>query len=275
MTNMEPVQPNPNPQRVLIVAAHPDDAEFMAGGTLAHWSAQGASIHFCLVTDGTGGSRDPEQTPEQLAAIRREEQINAARVLGSNDVTFLGYVDGRVEPTLDLRFQIARVIRRVRPDVVITSDPNFRYSPTYINHPDHRAVADATLAAIMPVANTRLSALELLEEGLEPHDVTEVYMSVATNPTVWVPLTIEDIERKIAALREHRSQLGDWDAEPMVREWAARSAEKARENGTECEYAEGYAYVRLNAPEATQPENAEPQTEEDLGASADELQADT
>ncbi len=275
MTNMEQIQPNPHPKRVLIVAAHPDDAEFMAGGTLAHWSAQGASIHYCLVTDGTGGSRDPEQTPERLAAIRREEQINAARVLGSNDVTFLGYVDGRVEPTLELRFAIARVIRRVRPDIVITSDPNFRYSPTYINHPDHRAVADATLAAIMPVANTRLSALELLEEGLEPHDVTEVYLSVAITPAVWVPLTSEDIERKIAALREHKSQLGDWDAEPMVREWASKAAEKARENGIDCEFAEGYAYVRLNAPEETQPENAEPQTEEDLGASVEELQADT
>jgi LmbE family N-acetylglucosaminyl deacetylase len=180
MTDMQPMQPNPNPQRVLIVAAHPDDGEFMAGGTLAHWSAQGASIHYCLVTDGTGGSRDPNQTPEQLAAIRREEQRNAAKVLGSDDVTFLGYVDGRVEPTLELRFQIARVIRRVRPDVVITQDPNFRYSSTYINHPDHRAVADATLAAIMPIANTRLSALELLEEGLEPH-VGEAFRKFAVD----------------------------------------------------------------------------------------------
>ena len=156
MTNM---QPNPNPQRVLIVAPHPDDAEFMAGGTMARWARQGAHIHFLLITDGTGGSRDPQQTPEQLAAIRREEQRNAARTLGAKDVTFLGYVDGRVEPTLELRLAIARVIRQVRPDVVITQDPLFRYSPNYINHPDHRAVADATLAAIMPTANTRLSSL--------------------------------------------------------------------------------------------------------------------
>ena len=274
MTDMQLMQPNPNPKRVLIVVAHPDDAEFMAGGSLAHWSAQGASIHYCLVTDGTGGSRDPEMTPERLATIRREEQTNAAKVLGSDDITFLGYVDGRVEPTLELRWQIARVIRRVRPDVLITQDPNFRYSATYINHPDHRAVADATLAAIMPVANTRLSAMDLLDEGLEPHDVNEVYLSVATNPTAWVPLTSEDVDRKIAALREHHSQLDGWDVEPRVREWLAKGAEGAREHGIECEFAEAFAYVRMNAPEEEQPANAEPQTEEDVGAPAEELAAE-
>lgn len=274
MTDMQPMQPNPTPKRVLIVAAHPDDAEFMAGGSLAHWHAQGASIHYCVVTDGTGGSRDPDMTPDRLAAIRREEQTNAAKVLGSDDVTFLGYIDGRVEPTLDLRWQIARQIRRVRPDVLVTQDPQFRYSPTYINHPDHRAVADAALAAIMPVANTRLSALDLLAEGLEPHDVTEVYMSAMGNPTVWVPLTSADIERKIAALREHKSQIGEWDVEPRVREWSAKTAEAAREHGIECEYAEGFGYVRLNAPEEAQPANAEPETKEDIGAPAEELTAE-
>ena len=167
------VKPSGVPQRVLIVAAHPDDAEFMAGGSLAAWHRQGASIHFCLVTDGTGGSRDPDMTPAELARIRREEQRGAARELGSDDVTFLGHIDGRVEASLELRMEIARVIRRVRPDTMVVQDPLFRYSSNYINHPDHIAVANATLAAIMPVANTRLSALELLDEGLEPHDVHE------------------------------------------------------------------------------------------------------
>jgi LmbE family N-acetylglucosaminyl deacetylase len=253
------IQPNPQPKRVLIVAAHPDDAEFMAGGTLAHWSTGGATISFCIVTDGTAGSRDPQQTPEQLAAIRHEEQRNAARILGSDDVTFLGYTDGRVEPTLELRMEIARVIRRVRPDVVITQDPLFRYSATYINHPDHRAVADATLAAIMPIANTRLAALELIEEGLEPHDVSEVYLAVPVTPTVWIPLTDEDLERKIQAIRVHDSQLGDWDAEAMIKEWATRNALQAREHGIICEFAEAFAYVRLHGPEEVQPPNAEPQ----------------
>jgi LmbE family N-acetylglucosaminyl deacetylase len=260
---MADIKPKPQPERVLIVAAHPDDAEFMAGGTLAHWQGGGASIHYLLITDGTGGSRDPNQTPAQLAAIRREEQRNAARILGSDDVTFLGYVDGRVEPTLELRMQIARVIRRVRPDVMIVQDPLFRYSPNYINHPDHRAVADAALAAIMPVANTRLSALELIEEGLEPHDVSEVYLSVPVTPTVWVPLTKSDLDRKMQSLRAHASQMGDWDPEEMVLQWATEGAKQAREHGIDCDYAEGFAFVQLQAPPSEQPPNAEPMTDGD------------
>lgn len=255
-------KPNPRPQRVLVVGAHPDDAEFMAGGSLARWHRNGASIHYLVVTDGTGGSRDPNQTQEQLAKIRREEQRNAARVIGSDDVTFLGYIDGRVEPTLELRYDIARVIRRVRPDVVVSVDPLFRYGPNYINHPDHRAVADATLAAIMPTANTLLSAPELNAEGLEPHDVSEVYLSIAVTPTVWVPLTSEDLDRKIASVREHKSQMGDWNPEPTTREWAAEAAKHAREHGVDCEYAEAFTLVQLQAPPEEQPA-AEPLVDTD------------
>ena len=253
------VKPSGVPQRVLIVAAHPDDAEFMAGGSLAAWHRQGASIHFCLVTDGTGGSRDPDMTPAELARIRREEQRGAARELGSDDVTFLGHIDGRVEASLELRMEIARVIRRVRPDTMVVQDPLFRYSSNYINHPDHIAVANATLAAIMPVANTRLSALELLDEGLEPHDVHDIYLGHATETKVFVPLTEADLERKGAALRHHHSQLGEWDVGKMVREWAAETAKQAREQGVECEFAEGFAYVRLGNPQEEQPANVEPE----------------
>jgi len=250
-------KPNGVPQRVLIVAAHPDDAEFMAGGSLAAWHRQGASIHYLLVTDGTGGSRDPEMSPAELARIRREEQRLAARELGSDDITFLGYIDGRVEASLQLRMEIARQIRRVRPDTMVVQDPLFRYGPTYINHPDHIAVADAALAAIMPVANTRLAALELLDEGLEPHDVQEVYLGFATEAKVFVPLSEADLERKIASLRAHHSQLGDWDVGKVVREWATETAKQAREKGVECEYAEGFAYVRLGNPPEEQPANVE------------------
>lgn len=252
-------RPSGIPQRVLIVAAHPDDAEFMAGGSLAAWHRQGASIHYLLVTDGTGGSRDPDMTPAELARIRREEQRNAARELGSDDLTFLGYVDGRVEATVQLRLEIARVIRRVRPDTMLVQDPLFRYSTTYINHPDHIAVADAALAAIMPVANTRLSALELLDEGLEPHDVQEVYLGFVTDAKVFVPLTEADLDRKCAALRQHKSQLGDWDFDKTVREWATETAKQAREKGIECEYAESFGYVRLGNPPEQQPANVEPE----------------
>ncbi len=239
-------KPNPRPRHILIVAPHPDDAEFMAGSVLAHWHSLGATIHFLLVTDGISGSRDPNQTPDQLAAIRRAEQIAAARVLGCEDVQFLGYPDGRVEPTLQLRWDIARTIRRVKPDVVLTMDPSFRFSENYINHPDHRAVADATLAAIMPTANTLLAALDLAEEGLEPHDVSEVYLSAASKATVWVPITEEDMQRQMDALREHKSQLGDWSPGDTLKDWAKRAADEGRENGVDVgEYAQAFAYVRL------------------------------
>lgn len=250
---MQPPTPNPTPRRVLVVAPHPDDAEFMVGGSAAHWQRLGATLHFCLVTDGIAGSRDPSQTPEALAAIRREEQRNAAAVLGCEDLTFLGYPDSRVEHTLALRWDLARVIRRFRPDVVVTMDPNFRYGPTYINHPDHRAVADATLAAIMPTANTLLAALDLYEEGLEPHDVREVYLVAATTPTVWIALSDEDVQRKIASLREHKSQMGDWNPEEMVKEWLGRAAEEARAHDIPCEWAEAFAYVRLQPDEGSDP----------------------
>lgn len=244
-----PPIPNPTPRRVLVVVAHPDDIEFMCAGTMARWAEQGAEVVYCLVTDGTAGSRDPQMTPERLTAIRRDEQRAAAAAVGAKNVVFLGYPDGRVEHTLELRFQIARVIRQVRPDVVVCQDPTFRYSRTYINHPDHRATADATLAAIMPTANTRLAALELIDEGLEPHDVEEVYLAAPVNAEVWVPLEPEQFAKKIAALRLHASQMGDWEPEPFVREWAVGAAATAREHGVECELAEGFAYIDLRRRE--------------------------
>ena len=246
-------RPNEYPRCVLYVAAHPDDAEFMAGGTLARWAANGADIYYLLVTDGIGGSRDPDQTPESLASIRRAEQRNAAKVLGVAGVTFLGYPDGWVEPSLELRLAIAREIRRVRPDVVVTQDPLFRYSPSYINHPDHRAVADATLAAIMPTANTRLAAIDLLKEGLAPHDVDEVYLTTPTTPTVWMPLTAAELDRKLQALGQHTSQLENWHAEQIARRWAMLTASEARANGIPCDYAEAFTYIRLHVPEDVQP----------------------
>lgn len=245
---MTELKPNPRPRSVLVVAAHPDDAEFMAGAAMAHWEALGAKIHFCLVTDGVSGSRDPHQTSAQLAEIRREEQRVASRVLNSENITFLGYPDGRVEPSLELRWDIARVIRRARPDVLIAQDPLFRYSEGYINHPDHRAVADATLAAVMPTANTLLAALDLLEEGLEPHDVKEVYLTGPVNPNVWMAITEEDIERQVQALQAHSSQLGEWPIEDMrkrMQEGARKTAEEAREHGVECEYATRFFYIKM------------------------------
>jgi len=254
-----PAEVPPTPERVLAIAAHPDDIEFMAGGTLGRWAAEGAHITYCLITDGAAGSRDPEMSNERLIMTRQAEQRAAAAVIGAREVIFLGYADGRLQHTLELRFTIARVIRRVRPDVVITMAPTVRYSGNYINHPDHIAAGDVTLAAIMPTANTLLAAPELLAEGLEPHDVSEVLLSGFAHADTWIPLTEDDIARKVAALREHHSQLDGWDFEPMLREWSGRAAATAREHGVECSYAEGFVRIVLRRPEpAEQPPQTEP-----------------
>jgi LmbE family N-acetylglucosaminyl deacetylase len=236
----------PNPRRVLAVMAHPDDIEFMAGGTMARWARAGAELHYCLLTDGNSGSRDPNVMPAALAEIRRAEQRAAGALFDVASYTFLGHPDGRLVASVDLRLEIARVIRQVRPDTVLTCDPRYFYSPWYINHPDHRAAAEATLAAIMPIANTRLAALELLDEGLEPHDVGAVYLAIPDRATLWMSLEPADMEGKIAAMRAHKSQVGDWDASKMIHDFAQQAAQQARDNGVECELAESFAYIELN-----------------------------
>jgi LmbE family N-acetylglucosaminyl deacetylase len=235
------------------VAAHPDDIEFMAGGTLAAWIDQGARVHYLLVTDGAGGSRDPRQSSEALAEQRRHEQRLAAKILGVESITFLGYRDAAVEPSYELRLAIARVIRQVRPEVVLTFDPQLYYHSAGINHPDHVAVGASTLAAIMPLANTLLAAPALAEEGFAPHDVQLVYLFDPIAPTSWMPLTPRDAERKIAALRAHASQLVDWDGVRSAYETMRHTARAARANRVPCRLAEAFTSVRLAAPEASVP----------------------
>lgn len=241
----------PTPGRVLAVMAHPDDIEFMAGGLVSRWARAGAELHYCLLTDGNSGSRDPSLTPSALAATRRAEQQAAGAIFGVASYAFLGHTDGRLVASVELRLAIAREIRRVRPDTVLTCDPRFLYSPTYINHPDHRAGAEATLAAVMPIANTRLAALELLAEGLEPHDVAEVYLAIPDRATLWVPLEQQDLDRKVAAMQAHASQVGNWDAAAMIRQFATATAEQARASGVACELAEAYVRIALRQPPIT------------------------
>ena len=236
-----------DPKRVLIVMAHPDDGEFSCGGTIARWASEGRDIYYCLVTDGqVGDAGDTEITSEQLARVRQEEARAAARALGvRNEVIFLHYMDSRLEPTLELRRDIARVIRRVRPDVVICQDPTTRWSGSgYINHPDHRAAGEATLAAIMPVASTRLAFPELAAEGLAPHNVREIYISGTQNADRWVDIS-GFLDAKIEGLRAHKSQMRDWDPAEGVKRWASDTAATARKYGHDMELAEGYKYIKL------------------------------
>jgi LmbE family N-acetylglucosaminyl deacetylase len=234
------------PRTALAVMAHPDDVEFMCGGLFASWARAGASIHYCLLTDGTSGSRDPDVAPEELAARRHAEQRAAGELLGVAGLSFLGHPDGRLVPSIALRLEIARVIRQVRPEAVVTSDPRFFYNGWYINHPDHRAAGEATLGAVMPLANTLLAAPELRAEGLEPHDVREVYLAVPAEPTTFVPLTQEDLERKIAAMGAHASQVAQFPGfDELIRQMARDTAAHARSAGVPCEAAESYVHIVL------------------------------
>ena len=203
------------PKRAMVIVAHPDDAEFTMAGTVAVWSARGCAVSYVICTRGDRGSNDPQVTPWALARLRDQEQRAAATILGVREVVILGHPDGTLEPTLDLRRDLTREIRRFRPDGVLTGDPTVRYyGDGYLNHPDHRAAASAALDAVFPSAETRYVFPELLAEGLEPHRVRAVYIHGSSEPNVWIDIS-SVLERKIRALQCHASQVdpemaGEW-----------------------------------------------------------------
>lgn len=210
-------------KRILGVFAHPDDPEFFAGATFARWAANGAEITFLMATSGDKGSSDPEMTHERLMEIREEEERRAAAVLGVKEVIFLRYRDGELEPSLQLRRDIVRAIRQKKPDIVVTTDPTAWYSESSINHPDHRAIGEATLAAVYPTARDRLNFLELeRDEGLDVHKTSMLYIAGTPRPNKKVDVT-DYIETQINALREHKSQIKDME------EMAARLRERKRD----------------------------------------------
>lgn len=205
------------PVRVLVVLAHPDDPDFFCGGTVARWCAEGREVTYCLLTRGDKGSDDVDADAESMSQQRVREQRAAASVTGVREVIFLDYPDGYLMPDLLLRRDVARVIRQVRPEIVITCDPtNFFPSNRYINHADHRAAGEVTLDAIYPAARSGMYFPELYhEQGLEPHRVSQVYLAGTQNPNTTVDVTAF-FDTKLAALREHRSQVKD-PAELMER----------------------------------------------------------
>jgi LmbE family N-acetylglucosaminyl deacetylase len=219
------------PARVLSIHAHPDDQEFTVAGTLAKWARAGSAVATVCITSGGGGSNEytpAAMTREALIPIREDEQRQACRVLGITDVQFLGYEDGAVEPSIKLRRDLTRIIRRYRPDAVVCGDPTVRfYGATYLNHPDHRATADAVLDAVFPSAVTRLIFPELLDEGLEPHKVRWVFVHGSDHPDTFIDIA-ETLEAKLAALKEHRTQMGTWDPTEMVTAWARQQGSRRK-----------------------------------------------
>lgn len=231
----------PAPQRAMSIHAHPDDQEFTVGGTLAKWARAGCEVITVCITSGGAGSNKytpPDMTRRALVAIREEEQREAGRILGVKDTIFLGHEDGMLEPSIALRKELTRLIRRFRPEAVLTGDPSMRfYGSTYMNHPDHRVAADVALDAVFPSAGTRLIFPELLDVGLEPHEVHQVYIHGAERPDTYVDIS-DVLDVKVAALRAHKSQMGEWDPAEMIAQWA-------REQGKRRKLAAAEAYRRM------------------------------
>jgi LmbE family N-acetylglucosaminyl deacetylase len=211
--------------RILSITAHPDDVDFGAAGTIARWTDAGIEVIYCVVTDGDAGGVDEDFPRAEMPALRRAEQVAAAKCVGVHDVRFLGYPDGRVEATLDLRRDLARVIRQVRPDRVLCPSPERNYVRTGASHPDHRAVGSAALDAVYPDARNPFAFPELLErEGLAPWIVREVWVGGSPSPSHFVDVT-GTFGQKIAALRAHESQVGHLaDLEERIRGFLTRAA---------------------------------------------------
>jgi LmbE family N-acetylglucosaminyl deacetylase len=226
------------PKRALLVAAHPDDPEHFCAGTIAQWVRHGAEVRYVVCTSGQAGSRDLSRSRDEVARIRESEQVAAAAATGVTDVVFFGLEDGLLENTLELRRALVREIRRFRPNVVMMNDPRIFFADDFINHPDHRAAAEAALAAVYPSAgNPRLFG-DLSAEGLEAHKVDRVYIHTWLKPNVWRDIT-ETIETKLSALEKHVSQRLDKDSQ-KIRNAAARSA-----RFTGVRYAETFRVIQL------------------------------
>ncbi len=213
--------------RVLFVTAHPDDVDFGGAGSAAAFVAAGLEVAYCLVTDGEAGGSDRSMSRPDMAALRRAEQTAAAAEVGVTELFFLGHPDGRLTPSLDLRRDISRVIRRYRPGRVVTQSPERRWDSFYASHPDHLAAGEAAWCAVYPDARNPFAHPELLEEGLEPHTVNELWVMAAQEADVVVDIT-EHFDRKVAALRRHASQIGeDFDVEALLGEWSGGIAKAA------------------------------------------------
>jgi len=223
--------------RVMIIAAHPDDPEFLAGGTVARLAKEGREITYVIVTNGNKGSGDRSMTSEQLRPIRAEEPRRAARVLGVERVEFLGCEDGEVEDTRNLRRDITREIRRWRPELIITLNPHRTYTNFPGWHRDHRITGRVVLDCVYPLARDHLSFPELLPE-YEPHKVREVYLIQWEQPRLVIDIT-DTMELKLEAIRCHASQVGDFKTvEARMRN---RAAILGKEKGYAC--AEGFDHI--------------------------------
>lgn len=231
------------PKIAMSIHAHPDDQEFSIGGTLAKWAKAGCEIVSVVITSGDSGSndvtKDGSYKPE-LARLRETEQLAANEVLGVMQTVFLRYPDGELQPTIELRKELTRLIRKHKPDVVLCGNPEaWFYGNEYVNHPDHRAAAQAACEAVFPSAGTRLIFTDLLAAGYEPHEVKRLYIHGTDKPDTWVNIS-ETIDIKVKALQQHASQIPVDKVEKWMKDWAKEDAKDK-----EFEYAESYRVMIL------------------------------
>ena len=250
-TDYDKLQPTPQreePYHIVVTAAHHDDIEFGVAGSVARWiREEGATVTYVIITDGGAGSNDPSLTREQLVAIRREEQLEAAARVGVSDVRFLDYPDGCLRASLELRRDLTRIIRETKPYRVVCQDPTTVFVlGSYINHPDHRAAGEATIYAAFPSAETRPIFPELLAEGYEPHKIGELYLNLTQAATHYHDIS-RTIDLKMAALGAHASQIGaSEDFENGAKKWVMQSN---RDGGkmVGVQYAEYYRVLKFDA----------------------------
>jgi LmbE family N-acetylglucosaminyl deacetylase len=239
-------------ERALVLYAHPDDAEFGFGGTVARWAREGTEVHYVCATDGSAGSNTPGEDRDFMRPIRAREMEAAAEVLGVSSLTFLGFTDGELACDLDLRRAVTREVRRQRADVLVAPDPSRMWNKgrDYVNHPDHKAVGEVALCAVMPDAPTRVQFAELLDEGFEPFEVPNLWLGSEEADT-YVDIT-ETIDVKLKALAAHASQVKNMPFEEWVRRRAAELGSVAG-----MEYAEGFRTFAFRTGREGEPENTE------------------
>ncbi len=233
------------PARAMAISAHPDDIEFGSAGTLARWVKEGCPVAYVLVTSGDVGIADPGMTKARATEIREAESLAAAKVIGVEDVTFLRVGDGMVENTMELRKRLVREIRRFKPEVVVALDPTLMFTPMGgINHPDHRAVGEATMDAIFPASGQPNLFQELEEEGIYSHKVRKVYVSSRGHGDTFVDIS-STIDLKIAALKAHDSQVGKANGlEERIRNGSAVLGQ-----GKEMAFAEAFRVLTIESDE--------------------------
>ncbi len=221
------------PAQVLVVIPHPDDAEFGVGGTVARWTREGKDVIYVLCTNGDKGTNDVNIKPEELAGIREQEQLAAAKLLGVREVIFLRHPDQALEDTPEFRKEIVRLIRMYQPETVVTTDPYRRY----LWHRDHRITARVTLDAIFPYARDIHSYPDLLEQGLQPHKVKEILLWASEEPNYRSDIT-DTFDIKVAALNCHKSQIGNNNSPSIDERLRERCTIMAE--GEDCELAEAF-----------------------------------